>query len=88
VTVLDREREVLGDLVAVDDAADPLADQVGRGSVQTPARRVDRTRDLGQLALGRPQEVLALAGSLSGDVRVAADDRALAEEGGGADLGE
>jgi hypothetical protein len=75
------------DRVAVDVAADALADLAGGRSVQAPALRVDRALDLGEQALGRLQQLLAPLPALVGDVRVAADDEPLAGEVRAFDLG-
>ena len=86
--VCDRELEVLGDLVAVDDAPDALADRARVRRAQRSARALDHRADALELGLGRREQLLALARALGGDGGVAADDEALAGELGGADLGQ
>jgi hypothetical protein len=76
--VVDLEGEVLGHLVLVEDGADREAD-LG-GAPQRRALAGDRGRDAGKLALGRLEQLLALAAALGGKRRVAAQDQALAGE--------
>ena len=76
----DLKREVLGDLVAVDDLAGALADLARVGRPERSARAVDAGLDLVELGLGRGQQFCAFAGALGGDGRVAADDEPLAGE--------
>ncbi len=72
--VRDLDLEVLLDAVALERRADREADLVG--ALKRAA--LDALLDLLEAALGRLQQVLALAGALGGDQGVAADDEALA----------
>ena len=76
----DLELEVLGDLVLVDHAPDALPDRAGVGVVQATAGVRDRCCDLVQFALGRGEQVLALARALGSEVRVAAYHESLVGE--------
>src|SRR6266545_2142482 len=78
--LVDRELEVLGHLVAVDVPADALADQAGGLALQTSARRVDGGLYLREQVLGRRKQLLPPLPALLGDVRVAADEQALARK--------
>ena len=86
--VCDLELEVFGDLVAVADPSDAFPDLAGVGVAQRSSGALDHRFDLRQFGLGGLQELLAFAGPLGRDGRVAADDEPLAGELGGADLGQ
>ena len=77
---------MLGDLVPADDLADAQADLVlaGKPALVAPGCLAD----LVEVALGGPQQGLALACPLHGEQRVAAGDQTLAGEVGMMDLGQ
>jgi hypothetical protein len=75
---------VLGDLEAVDDTAHREADAVRSAQ----AARLDAGDDGREACLGGGEQVLALAGPLGREQRVAADDEALTRIVRAADLGQ
>ena len=76
----DLEGEVLGHFVPADHGADRKADL--RLARERRALAPHRRRDAREIALGRGQQILALAGALGGESVIAADDQALAREVG------
>ncbi len=86
VLVGDGEAEVLGHLAPAQHGADPKRDRVlaRERAAGTPGGGPD----FGQILLGRRQQRLARAAPLGGEVRVAADDQALARIVGRGDLGQ
>ena len=80
----DVELEVLADLVAVDDPPDGEPDLVRSAQ----GAGLDAGDDRGELGRGRGEEVLALAGPLLRERRVAADDERLIGKVGALDLGQ
>ena len=75
---------MLGGLVLADDLADLDPDRPGAG--EPPG--LDAGEDGGEELLGRVQQVLALAGPVGGQGRVAAGDQPFAGVVGGGDLGQ
>ena len=80
----DVELEVLADLVAVDDPPDGEPDLVRSAQ----GAGLDARDDRGELGRDRGEEVLALAGPLLRERRVAADDERLIGKVGALDLGQ
>ena len=74
----DLDSEVLGHVVLADHGADRHADL--RLAGERLAHAPDGGCDAGEIALGHLEQVLALAGALGGERRIAADDQALARE--------
>ena len=86
--VLDVEGEVLGHLALVDHAPGALADLPRARVAELAALPLDHLLDLLQVSLGQRQQLLAFAGSLGRDRRVAAHDQSLAGELRGRDLAQ